>query len=82
MTVNDQPAGKVERLLVDGAITRHTIQGLWYERQVEFDATLLKSGTNVLKLIVPAGPINNGVIYDYVRLELDESAARVTRTSE
>ena len=34
----------------------------------------MKQGTNVLKLIVPAGPVNNGVIYDYVRLELDEPA--------
>jgi rhamnogalacturonan endolyase len=33
---------------------------------------LLKKGTNVLKLIVPAGPVNNGVIYDYLRLELQE----------
>jgi rhamnogalacturonan endolyase len=72
--VNDSPAGKVERLLVDGAITRHSIQGLWYERDVVFDAALLKAGNNVLKLIVPKGPVNNGVIYDYLRLELDESA--------
>jgi hypothetical protein len=27
---------------------------------------------NVLELTVPAGPINNGIIYDYIRLELDE----------
>jgi rhamnogalacturonan endolyase len=72
VTVNDQPAGQVERLLNDGAIPRHSIQGLWYEREVAFDAALMKQGTNVLKLIVPAGPINNGIIYDYVRLELDE----------
>ena len=36
---------------------------------------MLKPGANVLKLIVPAGPINNGVIYDYVRLELDDPGA-------
>jgi rhamnogalacturonan endolyase len=74
VTVNDQPAGQVDRLLNDGAITRHSIQGLWYERDVVFDAALMKQGTNVLKLIVPAGPVNNGVIYDYIRLELDESS--------
>ncbi len=34
---------------------------------------LLKPGANVLKIIVPAGPINNGILYDYVRLELNES---------
>jgi rhamnogalacturonan endolyase len=81
VTVNDQPAGKVERLLVDGAITRHSIQGLWYEREVTFDAALLKPGTNVLKLIVPSGPVNNGVIYDYLRLELDESE-RMTHNTD
>ena len=75
VVVNDRPAGKVERLLVDGAITRHSIQGLWYEREVAFDASLLKPGANTLKLIVPAGPVNNGVMYDYLRLELDEAAA-------
>jgi rhamnogalacturonan endolyase len=75
VTVNDQPAGEIDHLMNDGAITRHSIQGLWYEREVAFDATLLHAGTNVLKLVVPAGPINNGVIYDYLRLELDEPAA-------
>jgi rhamnogalacturonan endolyase len=33
---------------------------------------MLKAGENTLVLTVPAGPINNGVIYDYLRLELDE----------
>jgi rhamnogalacturonan endolyase len=73
VTVNGQPAGKIDRLLVDGAITRHSIRGLWYEREVAFDAGLLKPGANVLTLTLPAGPVNNGVIYDYLRLELDES---------
>ena len=73
VTVNDRPAGQVDRLISDGAIARHSIQGLWYEREVSFDASLMKEGANVLKLIVPAGPINNGLIYDYVRLELDEA---------
>lgn len=71
--VNDQPAGRIEGLRGDGAITRHSIQGIWYERELTFDAVLMQQGENVLRLIVPAGPINNGVIYDYVRLELDES---------
>jgi rhamnogalacturonan endolyase len=74
ISVNDQPAGVVALPNGDGAITRHSIQGLWYERELAFDASLLKQGGNVLKLIVPAGPVNNGVIYDYLRLELDESA--------
>lgn len=72
VTVNEQSVGRVDRLIGDGAIARHSSHGLWYEREVVFDASLLKKGTNVLKLIVPAGPVNNGVIYDYLRLELDE----------
>ena len=74
VSVNDQPAGKVALGIGDGAITRHSIQGLWYEREFAFDAKLLKPGANTLKIVVPAGPINNGIIYDYLRLELDESA--------
>jgi rhamnogalacturonan endolyase len=73
--VNGRPAGRVDRLIGDGAIARHSSQGLWYERQLPFDASLLKQGHNVLRLIVPAGPINNGVIYDYLRLELDDLVA-------
>ena len=73
--VNGRSAGRVDRLISDGAITRHSSQGIWYERELPFDASLLRQGTNVLKLTVPAGPINNGVIYDYLRLELDDSIA-------
>src|SRR5207244_9959076 len=68
-TVNDQPVGNVDRLIGDGVIARHGIQGIWYERELSFGSALMKKGRNVLKLIVPAVPINNGVIYDYLRLE-------------
>jgi len=75
VAVNGQAAGQVALPAGDGAIARHSIQGIWYERELAFDAALMRQGTNVLKLVVPEGPINNGVIYDYVRLELDESAS-------
>ncbi|MEY2881045.1 MAG: hypothetical protein RLZZ15_3425, partial [Verrucomicrobiota bacterium] len=74
ITVNGRSAGTIPLGLSDGAIARHGRQGLWYERELAFDAALLKPGTNVLKIILPAGPINNGILYDYVRLELDETA--------
>jgi rhamnogalacturonan endolyase len=75
VTVNDQPAGRVEQMIPDSTFGMgNGIQGIWYEREVAFDATLLKAGANVLKLTVPAGPVTAGVIYDYLRLELDESA--------
>ncbi len=77
LSVNDQPAGHVALPMGDGAITRHSIQGLWYEKELVFDATLLKRGANTLTITVPAGPVNNGIIYDYLRLELDEAAKSV-----
>jgi rhamnogalacturonan endolyase len=74
VTVNDRPIGSIALPMGDGAIARHGQQGLWYERELPFDAALLKAGANVLRIVVPAGPINNGILYDYVRLELDEDA--------
>ncbi|MES2777607.1 MAG: polysaccharide lyase family protein [Bacteroidota bacterium] len=70
--VNGQPAGKLEKLTGDGVITRHGESGLWYEKTLEFDASLMKKGANTLKLIVPQAPVNNGLVYDYIRLELEE----------
>jgi rhamnogalacturonan endolyase len=70
--VNGQPAGKLENLFGDGVITRHGESGLWYEKTIEFDAALMKKGMNTLKIIVPQGPVNNGIVYDYIRLELAE----------
>lgn len=73
VTVNGEPAGTLERLPGDGTIARHGIQGIWYERELEFEASLLKPGPNTLTLTVPAGPVTNGLLYDYLRLELDEA---------
>jgi rhamnogalacturonan endolyase len=75
VTVNDQSIGTIR--MKDGGdstVGRNGIQGLWYEREGPFPATLLKAGTNVIQLTVPAGGATSGVIYDYLRLELDESA--------
>jgi rhamnogalacturonan endolyase len=72
VSVNGGGAGQIALGPGDGVITRHQVQGLWYEREFEFDASKLKAGDNTLTLTVPAGPINNGVVYDYLRLELDE----------
>ncbi len=74
VTINDQPAGKLTRLMRDGVLSSHGIQGIWYERELAFDAALMKQGENKLTLTVPAGNTTAGVIYDYLRLELDENA--------
>jgi rhamnogalacturonan endolyase len=73
IVVNDQPVGQVDHLFTDGAIARNGITGVWSERELAFDAATLKAGTNTIKLIVPAGSLTAGVIYDYLRLELDET---------
>jgi rhamnogalacturonan endolyase len=74
VSVNDKPAGVVDWLPGgDSTVVRHGIQGIWYQRELAFDAALMKQGDNVLTLTVPAGPVNNGIIYDYVRLELDDA---------
>ena len=75
VTVNDQPAGTVTGLVYNATINRDGIGGSWVEKDVVFDASLMKAGPNVLKLTIPAGGLTSGIIYDYVRLELDETAA-------
>ena len=72
VSVNDEPAGTVNLSFGDGVISRHQIQGLWYERALEFDASMLNAGSNTMTLTVPAGNITAGVIYDYLRLEIDD----------
>jgi rhamnogalacturonan endolyase len=74
VSVNDQPSGEFANLPNDSTITRHGIQGIWFERELSFDASTLKQGTNTLTLTVPSGNVNNGVIYDVVRLEVDDTA--------
>jgi rhamnogalacturonan endolyase len=73
VTVNDKPAGQIILMGQDTVIARQGSQGIWYEREVPFDANLMKQGENIVTLTVPAGLVNNGVLYDYLRLELDES---------
>jgi len=52
---------------------RDGIRAYWVEKDISFDAGLLTAGTNVVKLLSHAGSWSQGVMYDCVRLELDES---------
>jgi len=74
VTVNDKPAGTVTGLGYNATINRDGIGGSWLEKDVVFDGSLIKAGQNVMKLTIPAGGLTSGVIYDYLRLELDENA--------
>jgi rhamnogalacturonan endolyase len=81
VSVNGESVGQVVLGQPEGVITRHQVQGLWYERELEFDAARLKAGDNTLTLTVPAGSINDGVVYDYVRLELDDAEVTAQRSA-
>jgi rhamnogalacturonan endolyase len=68
---NGEALGSIMLGSGDGVIARHQIQGLWYERELRFDAAKLKAGQNTMTLRVPAGTLTAGVVYDYLRLEID-----------
>jgi rhamnogalacturonan endolyase len=74
-TVNDRSIDSVFGLIYNATINRDGIGGYWGEHDLTFDASLMKAGTNVMKLTIPAGNLTSGIIYDYLRLELDENAA-------
>jgi len=79
ITINDQPAGTVTDLPNTSVIHRDADRGYWRERDVAFDAALMKPGTNVLKLTVPAGGVTAGIEYDYLRLELGDPTTSEVR---
>jgi rhamnogalacturonan endolyase len=72
LAVNDQPAGELDNLPTDSSIGRNGIQGIWYEKEIPFDASMLKQGANTVTLTIPPGGLTSGIIYDYIRLELDD----------
>jgi rhamnogalacturonan endolyase len=72
--LNDQSIGSVSNLVYNGTINRDGIGGYWSEHDLVFSAARMKAGRNVLGLTVPAGGLTSGIIYDYLRLELDENA--------
>ncbi len=74
-TMNDQSIGNVTGLVYNATINRDGIGGYWLEHDLVFDAALMHTGENNLKLTIPAGGLTSGVIYDYLRLELDENAS-------
>ena len=86
VAVNGKPAGAVgdgsdpanARLINTDAIRYNTDKGLWQQRTLKFDAALLKPGENAITLTVPAGDVSTGVVWDYLRLELDENAKPVS----
>jgi rhamnogalacturonan endolyase len=73
-TLNDKSIGTVTGLTYNATINRDGIGGYWGEHDLVFDASLMSAGGNVLKLTIPAGSLTSGILYDYLRLEVDENA--------
>jgi rhamnogalacturonan endolyase len=82
VAVNGKSAGAIgdgsnpdnPRLIGTDAIRYNTDKGLWQQRTLKFDAALLKPGVNEMTFTVPAGDLESGVVWDYLRLELDPNA--------
>jgi len=62
------------RLLNTDAIRYNTDKGLWQQRTLTFDAKLFRAGDNTMTFTVPAGDLSSGVVWDYLRLELADTA--------
>jgi rhamnogalacturonan endolyase len=69
--VNGQEVGKIQTISTN-ALRYNTHTGVWREYKQSFDAGQLKAGENQMTLTVPAGDLTTGVVYDYLRLELQE----------
>src|SRR5262249_15685391 len=74
LSVNGQASGSTGSLRDTAVLRRDGIRGYWFERDITFDAGRLKSGSNTLALTIPPGGVMNGVLYDYLRLELDSTS--------
>jgi rhamnogalacturonan endolyase len=72
--LNGQDLGAI-RPTSTNALRYNTDKGLWQERDLAFDAAQMKQGENAMTFTVPAGQLTSGVVWDYLRLELNEAAA-------
>ena len=72
VAVNGKSVGTI-RTVATNALRYNTDKGMWRQYAQPFDAALLKAGANEIQLTVPAGDVTTGVVYDYLRLELDEN---------
>jgi rhamnogalacturonan endolyase len=69
--VNGKSVGAVHPTATN-ALRYNTDTAVWQQRALGFDASLLKQGENSMTLTVPGGDLDTGVVYDYLRLELNE----------
>jgi rhamnogalacturonan endolyase len=70
--IGDNSSAANAPIVATNALRYNTDTGVWQERTKTFDAALLKPGENEITLTVPAGDLESGVVYDYLRLELND----------
>jgi rhamnogalacturonan endolyase len=71
--VNGKDVGTIHPVSTN-ALRYNTNKGVWYQYDQKFDATLLKPGKNSVTFTVPGGDVTSGVVWDYVRLELNDGS--------
>jgi len=71
--VNGQKAGTIHPVSTN-ALRYNTNKGVWNQYAVKFDASLMKAGENEMTFMVPAGDVTSGVVWDYLRLELNDGS--------
>jgi len=71
--VNGQEVGTIHPVATN-ALRYNTDKGVWYQYTQKFDAALLKAGENSMTFTVPAGDVTTGVVWDYLRLELNDGS--------
>jgi rhamnogalacturonan endolyase len=71
--VNGQQVGVLHPVATN-ALRYNTDKGVWYQYDQPFDAALLKPGENSMTFTVPAGDVTTGVVWDYLRLELNDGS--------
>jgi rhamnogalacturonan endolyase len=68
------------QLITTNTIRYNSDKGLSEQRTLKFDAALLKRGENKMTFTVPGGDLQSGVVWDYLRLELNENSNPVIAT--
>ena len=71
--VNSKSVGTIHTIATN-ALRYNTNKGVWKQYIQKFDASLLKPGANEMTFTVPAGDVTTGVVWDYLRLELNDGS--------
>jgi rhamnogalacturonan endolyase len=74
ISVNGTAVGTIHPVATN-ALRYNTDTGVWEQYTQPFDAALLKPGENQIQLTVPGGDLDSGVVYDYLRLEINGQPA-------